>query len=231
MNDVILLHGALGAKTQLEPLRQLLIASGRNAHTMDFSGHHGRPFSEKGFGIEVFATDVLAYLDQQNIEVADFIGYSMGGYVAVWLAHLNPERVGKIVTLGTKFDWSVSSAEKEIRKMDPEKILAKIPAFARILESRHQPVDWKLLMRRTADMMMSLGAAPLLSNQIISEIKTPALICLGDRDDMADLEFSRQVARLLRDGKFLLFENTAHPIESLDLRLFMEAWTGFATEK
>lgn len=231
MNDVILLHGALGAKTQLEPLRQLLIASGRNAHAMDFSGHHGRPFSEKGFGIEVFATDVLAYLDQQNIDVADFIGYSMGGYVAVWLAHLNPERVGKIVTLGTKFDWSVSSAEKEIRKMDPEKILAKIPAFARILESRHQPVDWKLLMRRTADMMMSLGAAPLLSNQIISEIKTPALICLGDRDDMADLEFSRQVARLLRDGKFLLFENTAHPIESLDLRLFMEAWTGFATEK
>jgi hypothetical protein len=115
--------------------------------------------------------------------------------------------------------------------MDPEKILAKIPAFARILESRHQPVDWKLLMRRTADMMMSLGATPLLSNQIISEIKSPALICLGDRDDMADLEFSRQVARLLRDGKFLLFENTAHPIESLDLRLFMEAWTGFATEK
>lgn len=225
MNDVILLHGALGAGTQLEPLRHLLHASGRNVHAIDFSGHHGKPFSENGFGIDVFANDVLAYLNEQKIHSADIFGYSMGGYVALWLAHLHPERVGRIVTLGTKFDWNIASAEKEIQKMNPEKIIEKVPAFARILQSRHQPVDWRELMRRTAEMMRSLGARPLLTEDILSMTMTPTLVCLGDRDDMADQEYSRKVAQLLPQGKFISFENTTHPIESLDPRLFMEAWT------
>ena len=103
-----------------------------------------------------------------------------------------------------------------------EKILEKIPAFARILENRHAPNDWKMLLQKTADMMMALGYRPLLTKEILETIQHPTLICLGDQDDMADRNYSEQVASFLPNGKFLLLENTPHPIEKVDLKKFVD---------
>lgn len=183
---------------------------------MNFSGHGGTLFQTK-FGIEQFAEDILQELDRHNLKTVDIFGYSMGGYVALWLAKKHPERVGRIVTLGTKFDWSIESASQEIKKLNPEKILEKIPAFARILDSRHAPNDWKELMRETAHMMMALGESPLLTKAILKLIPHPTLICLGDQDDMADRNYSEEVAGILPNGKFQLLENTPHPIEKISL--------------
>lgn len=231
MKHVILLHGALGARTQLEALKQSMASTDRVVHSLDFSGHHGKPYSEKGFGIDPFASDVVSWMDENDILIADVFGYSMGGYVALWLAHLHPRRVRNVITLGTKFDWSIPSAEKEVRKLDPEKILAKVPAFARILESRHHPIDWKELIEKTAGMMTALGRSPLLTEEIIANIESRVLVCLGDRDDMADLNYSKRVAQLLRHGKFVLFENTPHPIEVLNVGTLVEVWTEFEKEE
>jgi pimeloyl-ACP methyl ester carboxylesterase len=210
----LLLHGALGAKTQLHPLKELL-SNDREVYSMNFSGHGGEPFSNAGFGIEVFADDVRAFMDAHSLDRVDIFGYSMGGYVALWFAWLYPQRVNSIVTLGTKFDWDVSSAEKEARKVNPEKILEKIPAFARILEHRHAPNDWKELLRKTGDMMLGLGRQPLLTEEIIRAIAIPTQVVLGDLDDMADRAYSERVAGLLPGGSFLSLENTPHPIEKL----------------
>lgn len=226
MNPVILLHGALGSKTQLDPLQRLLVAEGRRVHSVNFSGHSGMPFSQTGFGIETFANDVLSYLDEQNMAQADIFGYSMGGYVALWLAHLQPARVGKIVTLGTKFDWSPESAGKEVKKLDPEKILAKVPAFARILETRHAPNDWRELLQKTAAMMLGLGEQPLLTQPVIASIPHPVTVMLGDQDDMADRAYSEQVAHELPQGRFMLVNDTPHPIEKVRLNELVEIIQG-----
>jgi hypothetical protein len=136
--------------------------------------------------------------------------------------HRHPHRVGKIVTLGTKFDWSVESARLEIKKLDPEKILEKIPAFARILESRHAPNDWKKLLQKTSDMMMALGTNPLITREVLQFVPHLTLICLGDMDDMADRRYSEQVAGFLPNGKFLSLENTPHPVEKVSLEKLTE---------
>lgn len=215
MKPVLLLHGALGAKEQLYPIKEVLTAQGRKVLTLNFSGHGGRPYAPSGFGIETFANDVLEFLEENRLDDADIFGYSMGGYVALWFALQHPERVGKIVTLGTKFDWDMQSAEKEVAKMDPEKIVAKLPAFARILESRHRPNDWKELMRKTAQMMLGLGRRPLLTDELLSSITSPVEIVLGELDDMADRPFSQKVAHILAAGSFELLAGTPHPIEKV----------------
>ena len=48
-----------------------------------------------------------------TITRADIFGYSMGGYVALHAARRHPERIGSIMTLGTKFAWDTPTAEKE----------------------------------------------------------------------------------------------------------------------
>jgi pimeloyl-ACP methyl ester carboxylesterase len=221
MNPVLLLHGALGSSSQLEPLKQKLEARGKEVFMLNFSGHSGVP-SRGSFGIEIFADDVLTYLERQQLNQVDIFGYSMGGYVAVWLALKHPERVGKIITLGTKFDWSPESAEQEVRKLNAEKIQEKVPAFARILEHRHAPNDWKELLSKTRDMMLSLGNQPLLTEENLKTIQHEVLICLGDQDDMADRNYSEQVAEWLPNGTFELLENTPHPIEKVELNRLVE---------
>jgi pimeloyl-ACP methyl ester carboxylesterase len=221
MNPVLLLHGALGSSSQLEPLKQKLETQGRAVFMFNLSGHSGVPFRES-FGIEIFADDVVTFLDKQNLNRVDIFGYSMGGYVAVWLALKHPECVGKIITLGTKFDWSPASAEQEVRKLNAEKIQEKVPAFARILEHRHSPNDWKELLSKTRNMMLSLGNQPLLTEENLKAIKHEILIGLGDQDDMADRNYSEQVANWLPNGTFELLVNTPHPIEKVELNRLVE---------
>jgi pimeloyl-ACP methyl ester carboxylesterase len=215
MAPLLLLHGALGSKTQLEPLKKILKDKGRKVYSLNFSGHSGEPFSENGFGIDVFTQDVIRFLDHEKIKTTDIFGYSMGGYVALWLAHQYPGRINHMTTLGTKFDWTPESAERETTKMDPEKIQVKVPAFARILEHRHAPNDWKELIQKTALMMHDLGQAPLLTEEITSSIHNNIKILLGDQDDMADRQYSEVVAESLPNGMFHLLQNTPHPIEKV----------------
>ena len=215
---VLLLHGALGSSVQLHPLQRALELTGRKVFVMNFSGHSGAPFSLNGFGIEVFADDVLQFLEKHDLHRVDVVGYSMGGYVALWFAFQFPKFVGRIITLGTKFDWTPESARQEVARLDSEKILLKVPAFARLLEHRHAPNSWKELLSLTGEMMLHLGTSPLLTEEILKKIQHPVLVCLGDLDDMADRTYSEAVANLLPHGQFLLLNATPHPLEKVDLQ-------------
>lgn len=222
---VLILHGALGSASQLEPVRAAFENQGLTVHSLNLSGHGSAAFQPQ-FGIEQFAADVRQWLDIQSIRTVNIFGYSMGGYVALEFARKYPDRVGSIVTLGTKFDWSVESAAREVRKLNPEKIIEKVPAFARILEKRHAPNDWKELIQKTSVMMTGLGENPLLTPEILKSVNNQTWVCLGDQDDMADRQYSEEVAGLLPNGKFLLLESTPHPIEKVS----MEKLTGIATQ-
>ncbi len=216
MKNLLLLHGALGAASMMEPLSERLSGSGFAPQTLNFSGHGGAPFAE-GFGIGQFAEEVLRFMDENGIEKADIFGYSMGGYVALNLASQYPDRVGRIITLATKFDWTPEGAERETKMLDPEKIETKVPAFAQQLADRHAPNDWKLLLRKTADMMLELGQRPLLPPAVLSKINHPCLICLGDADQMVSLAETTQAADALPNGQLRVLEQTPHPFEKVDL--------------
>lgn len=218
MRPILLLHGALGSKNQLDPLKTALEERGHKVYALNFSGHGGEPFRDP-FGIDGFAEDVLHFQKENGLRITDVFGYSMGGYVALWHAHRHPDSVGKIVTLGTKFDWSPEAAEREVKKVNPDKIEEKIPAFARVLQDRHAPNDWKELLHKTAQMMTQLGARPSLTIEILKTIPHQVSILLGDLDDTADLTFSQSVAGALPYGNFSLLEKTPHPLEKVDVKL------------
>src|ERR671931_122242 len=100
MQHLILLHGAVGAKDQLYPLAKSL-QHHYTIHTLNFSGHGGNSIPDEPFSIELFAKDALQYMEQQHIERISIFGYSMGGYVAMWLAKNYPEKVNSVITLAT----------------------------------------------------------------------------------------------------------------------------------
>ena len=68
MQHLLLLHGAIGSKDQLQPLANVL-QENFIIHTIDFSGHGGSAIPEAPFSIDLFATQALEYLDQNNVEI------------------------------------------------------------------------------------------------------------------------------------------------------------------
>ncbi len=215
MRDLLLLHGAIGSKAQLEPLSSVL-SDNFTVHSINFAGHGGEPFNGD-FSIEAFADDVLRYLDSNGISSIDIFGYSMGGYVALWIARHYPERTGRIFTLATKFEWTPAIAYIEISKLDANKISEKVPAFARMLEERHRPNDWKKVLEQTALLMTALGDENPLTVEDCAEIGSKVRVGVGDNDAMVTIGESTLLFKSLADASFVVFPDTPHPIERISL--------------
>lgn len=218
MQTILLLHGALGTEKQLQPLAELL-SKDYHVHTLSFSGHGGRAFDNGPFSIPLFAADVLAYMNQHGIATTSIFGYSMGGYVGMYLAKHHPDKVSKVITLATKYYWDATTAAKEVQMLDAEKIVAKIPAFAKTLEERHASNNWKQVLAYTAEMMLQLGNDNPLKTADYSSVQHPSLIMLGDRDKMVTLEETMAVYKSLPNAQLAILPNTPHPIEQVDVEL------------
>lgn len=214
MEKLLLLHGALGCQAQFEKLKTSL-ANNYEIHTLDFYGHGTESLTEKPFRIEAFAEQVNDWLEAQQVDKISIFGYSMGGYVALYLAAKYPAKVRCIFTLATKFDWNEASAEKETKLLDPEKIEAKVPAFAQELAERHGAHYWKNVLRKTADMMLGLGRQPALTEEELAKIEIPVLVGVGDRDPMVSLQETNSVYKSLKNGMLLVLPNTMHPLEKV----------------
>jgi len=215
--DVVLLHGALGASSQLDGLAVALRSRFR-VHQLDFEGHASAPSRGRPFRIQFFAEDVLELLDTLGINGARLFGYSMGGYVAAYLAMQQPDRVAAIATLGTKFRWDPQTATREGARLDPNAIRAKVPRFADALATRHQHAGgWESVLANTAHLLRELGDQPLLSDEILSRIRQPVRVIVGDRDNTVSVEESAAIAHALGAGRLTVLSNTPHPIEQVDL--------------
>lgn len=226
MKNIILLHGAIGAKDQLEPLAIELKQNGYTVYTLSFSGHGQTPF-QTHFGIEQFALELEQFIKENNLQQPTVFGYSMGGYVALYLAHQQPTLLGNIITLGTKFEWNPEISAKETKMLDSKTILEKVPKFAEALQKRHGK-DWELLLQKTAEMMLSLGNKNALSLNDFAAIENKVLIGLADKDNMVSLEETTDVYKQLKNGAMYMLPNTKHPIETVNVGLLGRIVEDFA---
>ena len=213
---LLLLHGALGSPATLDPLAALL-ADDFTLHTLAFAGHGGRAVEAATFSLGHFADEVLEYLAARVAGPAHVFGYSMGGYAALLAASRAPARFASISTLGTKLDWSAESAAAEIRLLDPEKMLTKVPAFAETLRRRHAPADWADVLRATAALMTAAGAAPPLPVEALAALRVPVQVLVGDADHTAASPAGLAMAARLPIGRVEVLANTPHPLERVKL--------------
>lgn len=170
----------------------------------------------KVFSIELFANDVLEYLNSKQIDQIDIFGYSMGGYVALYLAKHNLHRIGRIFTLATKLEWTEEIALKETKMLNPEKIQEKIPQFADIIIKRHNPQDWRLVLYKTAEMMIEMEKNNPLKLEDFTNINHFVRISIGDNDNMVSLNKTLDVFNRLTNSSLLVIPHTQHSIEKVD---------------
>jgi pimeloyl-ACP methyl ester carboxylesterase len=214
MKNLIILHGALGAKAQFESL-----ASGLAAHfkvyTLEFEGHGTKSAVEMDFSIDRFAQDLKDFMYENQLQKPLVFGYSMGGYVALKLESLEANSFEKIVTLGTKFDWNPETAEKEASMLNAEKIEEKVAAFAGYLKSLHGEHEWKTVLQRTAKMMLELGKKPALRAYDFHHIRIPVRLLRGSNDTMVTAAETKNVQELLANAHYEEMPGWVHPVNQV----------------
>ena len=89
---VVFLHGTSG---HLEAFSRNIVPhveAGFRCHAIDMLGHGYTAKPDYPYEIPRYVEHLVAYLDAQGIEAAHFVGESLGGWVAGWLASEQPER-------------------------------------------------------------------------------------------------------------------------------------------
>jgi len=94
---LVVLHGLFG---MLDNWQGLAKEFGQffETHILD-QRNHGRSFHTDAHNYELMCTDLLAYLDANNLGKILLLGHSMGGKTAMLFATMYPERVEKLVVV------------------------------------------------------------------------------------------------------------------------------------
>ena len=204
-----MIHGALGASRELTGVRELFDGY-QHVLNIDLLGHGPRANEE--FTMNGIVEDLKTRLETEEISNAEFFGFSMGGYVALLLAHRYPHLVKRITTLGTKLNWTPEIAASEIRKLNPDKIEEKVPKFASYLASLHGEEQWENQMASTRELILWLGDKQPLNQKVYSEITCQVTVLRGDSDDMVGKIESVHAVNHMPNACYAELENTLHPI-------------------
>ena len=225
MKTILLLHGALGSKEDLQPLLNSLQSS-FTVYSINLYGHNGMPV-DQDFSVEGFGQQVLDWMAENNLDKISIAGYSLGGYIALYLAYTFPDKIEKIVTLGTKLYWDGSIAEKEVGRLDPEVIEERFPGYAAQLISKHTAENWKKVLANTAKLFLHIGQFNPLSFDKFNHITCPVLLMRGDRDTSVTLVETTTIYRELPNGQLAVLPNTKHSINEVDIVLISYLITSF----
>ena len=225
-DPIVLIHGALGDGRQLGGLQRVLAP--RSTHLIELEGHGATSATTPNYSIERFADQVREMFASQHIERAAFFGYSMGGYVALYLAANSPSLVTRVATLGTKLAWTPDAAARETSRLDPATIRTKVPKFAEALEHRHAGAGgWESVLANTAALMRELGEHPQVDDALLARIQQPVRLMVGDRDTVVSIDETAAAARKLAHGELAVLPATPHPYEQAHVKLLTSALIDF----
>ncbi|MBC7938321.1 MAG: alpha/beta fold hydrolase, partial [Chitinophagaceae bacterium] len=115
---IAFVHGALNDHTVWTLLARWFAHHGHGVLAVDLPGHR-RSAGPALTSVEDMATWLLRLLDAAGVERAALAGHSMGSLVALEAAGRAPERVSRLLMLGTAYPMTVSPALLETSLADP----------------------------------------------------------------------------------------------------------------
>jgi pimeloyl-ACP methyl ester carboxylesterase len=215
---LVFLHGALGSPRDAELLQPHLDLP---LVAPCLAGHGGLALPAQ-LRTDQLATALLPELAALPKPI-HVLGYSLGGYLALWLAQHHPDLLASVCCVATKLGWTPEAAARETRLLDPQTLQAKVPRFAQQLADTHGPA-WPNLLRLTAEYLTHLGQQPDHTPASLAAIHTPVLLLTGDRDPTATAEETLAHYRALPQGSLGVLPHTPHPWPQQPHALVAQLW-------
>lgn len=205
---LVLLHGANGSPDQLEALAVVLRPQARVLMPV-LPGHGGRPLPER-LSIEGIAAEMIALLDRERIERAFFVGYSLGGYAAVYLARHYPAHTAGACAIATKFVFDAETVERWVYLAQPERLSRPGNPRAGEMLLAHGG-DWQKLTLANAALFADLGRSAELTDADLGKIEPPVLLINSDKDPLVAWNETMNVGSRIPGARRAMFPGIAHP--------------------
>src|SRR5690242_7580562 len=167
---LVMIHGANGSGEALLPLADLLRPHAR-IETPNLIGHGGRPVPDR-FSVREFAEDLVAWLDAQKLVRVYLFGYSVGGYIGLYLARHFPQRVAGICTLAVKYVFDANTVKHYTYIANPERSRGRDKRRDELVKTHH-PEDWEKITSNNRSLFERLGTAPAVTEADLRALSLP----------------------------------------------------------
>jgi pimeloyl-ACP methyl ester carboxylesterase len=182
--------------------------AGYRVIALDNRGHgqSDKPHDPEAYHPETMAADAAGLLDSLNVGTAHVIGYSMGARISAFLTQARPDLVRSVV-----FGGLGMGMVDGVGDWDPiaEALLAPSPED--VTDPRGQM--FRAFADQTKSDRLALAACIRTSRTLVdrtqlARMKTPALVGVGTRDDIAGS--ASELAKLMPNAQSLDIPNRDH---------------------
>ncbi|MGC8874441.1 MAG: alpha/beta fold hydrolase [Chloroflexia bacterium] len=204
---VVFLHGWLGSWRYWMPTMEEL-ADRYRAYALDLWGFGDSEKPGEGYRIEEYTEQVAAFLASMGIAQASFVGHSLGGVVALYLALTQAVRVEKLVLVATPVHGAALSGMVKLLRSPLGRLagartlmdlwmrsLKRVSApwaemYEEIVEDTAKVDHWAVLESLTSLLELDLRSA-------LNRLYAHTLVVFGSRDEFVD----PHQANLFADGR------------------------------
>ena len=205
--------------------QETLTSAGFRVFGLDCRGHGNsdKPHDSAAYSIDIMAGDIARLLDQVDVPVANYLGYSMGARIGLQVAQDFPNRVRRAVLGGVGTAGAIGSAD------------AIAQAFLRG-EPTDDPVAqsfYRFASARPTNDLKALAACitglqPLTQPARLAAIHTPILVVAGDRDEIA--RDAPELVELIPSSRLVTITGRDH-LSAVPAREFKQATIEFLSEE
>lgn len=242
---LVLLHGFTGSAATWEAYAEDL--RGFRVLAVDLPGHGGTASPSGSPAFEEIADAVVAVLDDEGVQRCAWLGYSMGGRVALQALVRHPDRIDRIV-IESASPGLRDAQEREARAAADDALAARIerdgleafverwatqPLFAS--QRRVAPADLEreraARLRNTAGGLaaglraLSVGRQPSLWDDLAA-VRVPLLVLVGE-DDPKYLALGESLGAIVPGARLRVVAEAGHTVHLEQPAAFWSAVRSF----
>lgn len=223
---VMFVHGASLDHTVWTLPARHFARRGYNVLAIDLPGH-GLSDGECPTAISDYANWLISCLDAVGIEQTALVGHSMGSLIALDCASRYPERVRKLVLVGTAVPMPVTDHLLNAAKDNVSEAIEMLTAWGHSpgahFGGNETPGMWMIggLIR-----LFERGGAGVLHNDLLAcnnyvdgmtaarSVKCPTMLILGQHDMLTPARVAKTLAAEIENSETVVLEKTGHTIMS-----------------
>lgn len=218
-DPILWIHGFPFASSIFEP--QLAIR--RVRHVMPDLPGFGQSRPHGGdLSIDGYARLMIELLDHRGIDRATIAGLSMGGYIALAMARLAPERLRRLILLDTRETADTEEGRKgryaSIEKVQKEGVTPIVDSMLPKMLTSAAPQEMKDRLREIMTSASPEGVIAALramaarpdSSPLLPKIDVPTLIVVGEEDTITPPSDAERMAKAIRGARLLRIPRAAH---------------------
>jgi len=247
--DLVMLHGWAMHSGYFEPLIETLAKHFR-VHLVDIPGHGKSRDYPYLYSVEKLANEILSALDPVMSNKALWLGWSLGGSIATWIAAHCSQKVAALILVASnprfvqQSDWPYGIEDKTLQDflnnltIDYEKTLLRFLSL-QIRGAKNK----RELLRQLRKQMQQLavpdnevlnGGLEILrqfdGRNILSQLNIPVLMIAGEKDTLVPVKAIEHAAELSGAVKLSVWRATGHAPFLSDPQRFTNEVKAFADE-